>query len=131
MRNIILDTNTFVAAGFKRNGAAAHILQMVRDGELTLVWNEATRAETRMVMRKIPPVSWEAVADLFQPENEFTGETRPEDCGFVPDPDDRKFAALAEATNATLITMDDDLLGNRHLAGAWILRPHEFLEELD
>ena len=63
----ILDTNVFVGAGFNRRSASARLLRAVRDGELVMVWSAATQAETERILRKIPPLSWEAVVDLFDP----------------------------------------------------------------
>jgi hypothetical protein len=50
-----------------------------------------------MILRRIPPLNWESVADLFQPEMEFTDSVDPEHFALVPDPEDRKFAALSAA----------------------------------
>src|SRR3954468_18645034 len=91
---VVLDTNVFVAAGFNPKSASARILAAVRAGRLRLIWNEPTRRETEMILRRIPRLDWEKVADLFQPEGEFTGPVTPEAFAFITDPDDRKFAAL-------------------------------------
>jgi hypothetical protein len=50
------------------------------------------------------------VSDLFRPEDRHTAVTHPERFAFIPDPDDRKFAALAHAAGATLISNDGHLL---------------------
>lgn len=121
-----MDTNTFIAAGFNRRSASARIIQQIRDGRLQLVWNDATRAETRTVAKKIPPIRWEEFADLFRNEYRFDGETDENVFGHVPDPADRKFAALAAAAGAVLITQDDHLLGTRDRGSVRILAPGEF-----
>jgi predicted nucleic acid-binding protein len=90
------------------------------------VWNEATREEIRRILSRIPPLSWTAAAPLFVAANQFTGETFPDRFRSVPDPDDRKFAALAAAADATLITSDDHLLARRSKIGAAIVTPGEF-----
>ena len=54
-------------------------------------------------MRQIPRLSWSRIADLFRSEDRFGGSTHPEAFGFVPDPADRKFAALADAVQAPLV----------------------------
>ena len=71
MRRIVIDTNVFVAAGFNPRSAAARILAAVREGRFQLIWNEPTRRETEMILRRIPHLDWERVADLFRPEVEF------------------------------------------------------------
>ena len=91
----MLDTNVFVAAGFNRGSHSAWLVEAVRDGRLRMVWDNATRAEIEHVIRQIPRLSWTHIADLFRAEDRFGGSTHPEAFGFVPDPADRKFAALA------------------------------------
>src|SRR5438874_3260724 len=103
MRRIVIDTNMFVAAGFNPRSAAARILSGVREGRFQLIWNEPTRRETEMILRRIPHLDWERVADLFQPETEFTGHVYLESFAFVPEPEDRKFAALSVATQTPLV----------------------------
>jgi len=124
---VVLDTNVFVAAAFNPRSHAARIVDAVREGRLRLTWNEATQRETRRILERIPPVSWEPFADLFREENRYRGTINPGWFGHVSDPDDRKFGALAYAAGATLITQDDDLLEGRSNVGVPILTPTEFL----
>jgi predicted nucleic acid-binding protein len=109
----IFDTNVFVAAGFNRASASARLLRAVEVGRLTLVWTAATRAETQSVLQRIPRLDWSAAAPLFEPEGEYRGETDLAAVDFVEDPQDRKFAALALASGATLVSADDHLLTHR------------------
>jgi predicted nucleic acid-binding protein len=125
---IVVDTNVFVAAGFNPRSASARILAAVREGRLRLIWNEPTRRETELILRRIPRLKWEEVADLFRPEGEFTGPVAPEAFGLIPDPDDRKFAALSAAANVPLVTNDNHLLAHRNTLGIEVLTPREFLE---
>jgi predicted nucleic acid-binding protein len=125
---VILDTNVIVAAGFNPRSASARILEQVRSGQLLMIWNEPTRRETQHILEKIPPLSWSSVAGLFRKEDCQFIEADLDDFHYIPDPDDRKFAALAQATGAVLLTNDDDLLSNRNRAGLDILTPREFLE---
>jgi predicted nucleic acid-binding protein len=125
---VVLDTNVWVAAGFRRGSDSAYLVEQIRQDQLRLVWNEATRGETEYILRKIPPLSWDAIAPLFREENRYSGGTEPERFGHVPDPADRKFAALAEAAGATLISMDEHLLAGRHQTAIPILTPREFLQ---
>jgi predicted nucleic acid-binding protein len=123
---VILDTNVFVAAGFNRRSASARILEQVRSGQLRMIWNDQTRREAQHILSKIPQVSWSSVAELFREDDRCEGETSPEKFDYIPDADDRKFAALSEAAGVVLITNDDHLLSNRHRAGLEILTPREF-----
>jgi predicted nucleic acid-binding protein len=128
---VVLDTNVFVASAFNRQSHAARIIGAVRGGRLRLVWNEATRRETRRILDRIPPISWEPFADLFREENRHQRVVNPGWFGHVNDPEDRKFGALAYAAGATLITQDSDLLADRSNVNVPILTPVEFMLGLD
>ena len=125
---IVRDTNVFVGAGFNPASASARIISEIRAGRLQMVWDDATRREIERIVRKIPPLSGMEVADLFRPEDRCEGDTRLEQFTHIPDPDDRKFAALSEATGAALITSDEHLLSAREQARAPIQTPGEFWE---
>ena len=126
--SVVLDTNVFVAAGFNRESSSARLVEEIRRGHLRLVWNEATRGESRSVVEQIPPLSWDPFSDLFREEGRYDAGIAPEEMDHVPDPADRTFAALASATDAVLITNDDDLLGNRDEAEVCIVSPDEYVE---
>lgn len=113
MQRIVLDTNIFVAAGFNPGSSSARILRAVAEGACELVWDSATRGETMAILRKIPRLEWDDVAPLFRPEWEYKGRTHPQSFAHVPDADDRKFAALAAASGATLVSNDQHLLAHR------------------
>jgi predicted nucleic acid-binding protein len=123
---VVLDTNVLVAAGFNRRSASARIVDAVKRGELHMLWNDATRREIEHIVRKIPPLRAQALEPLFRPEDRVTTPTHPERFAEIPDPDDRKFAALAEATGAVLISNDEHLLGHRDRMNLTVLTPGEF-----
>ena len=129
--SVVLDTNVFVAAGFRPGSDSARVLQLVRDGAVRLRWNEATYRETEHIVRKIPPLSWDRVRDVFRAEDRYEGTTDPAPFAHVPDPDDRKFAALAAAVGAVLISMDEHLLAGRADSLVSILTPGEFVKSRD
>src|SRR6516162_4637416 len=110
MRRVVIDTNVFVAAGFNPRSAAARILAAIREGRFQLIWNEPTRRETELILRQIPHLDWEGVANLFRSKTEFLGPVDPESFVFVPDPENRKFAALSVAAQTPLVTNDNHLL---------------------
>ncbi|MBX6366310.1 MAG: PIN domain-containing protein [Gemmatimonadetes bacterium] len=128
---VVLDTNVLVAAGFRPASGSGRLLHEIRTGAVRLVWNDATRRETEHIIRKIPPLSWRAVADLFRAEDRFVGRTDPGAFAVIADPDDREFAALAAAAAATLVTMDEHVLGVRAEVPARVRTPTEVLAELD
>jgi predicted nucleic acid-binding protein len=124
---VVLDTNVFVAAGFNPRSASAQLVDAAKQGQLRMVWNDATRREIERIMGQIPPLRTHAVADLFRPADRFTGATHPERFAQIEDPDDRKFAALADAAGATLVSNDDHLLRHRERLKVPVLTPGEFL----
>jgi predicted nucleic acid-binding protein len=127
---IVIDTNVFVAAGFKPGSGAGQVVQAVRDGRVRMPWSDATRQEIESVMTKIPPVSWPAVADLFRAEDRVEGRPGEGDLEWVGDAADRKFAAVARAVGATLVSNDDHLLARRDEASITVLTSGECAERL-
>jgi predicted nucleic acid-binding protein len=124
---VVLDTNIFVGGGFNKASHSAEIIQSIRDGRLVLVWDKATRRETMKVVSQIPPLDWKKFEDLFQDENEFKGKTDAARFTHVEDPNDRKFAALADAAGAILVSKDDHLLNTRRQSAVRIYTPGEFI----
>jgi predicted nucleic acid-binding protein len=123
----VLDTNIFVAAGFARRSHAQQIIDAVRAGDVRLVWNEATASETRRVIDQIPPLDWKRFVDLFEPDDKCAAAVRPERYQQVGDPTDRKFAALANAADAVLVSQDSDLLSVRDQLDVTVLTAREFV----
>jgi len=125
--NIVLDTNIFIAAGFRQSNGAARIFDMVHDGKLKFIWNGEIRNEIVGTINKIPGFPGEKFLRLFRKENEFKGKTFPEKYTLVSDPSDRKFIALAKEVKAILITNDDHLLSKRLDLQAKIMSSKEFI----
>ncbi len=122
---VVLDTNVLVAAGFNPRSSAARIVEAVRRGELALVWHAATRAESRAIIEQIPPLDWASVADLFDPAQEHLGPLDADAFTQIADPDDRKFAALASAAGAVLVSNDAHLLAVRESLSFPVRTSHE------
>ena len=123
---VVLDTNVFVGAGFNPGSASAGLVDEVREGRLSMPWTDATRGEVERILRTIPPLSWAAVRGLFREEARMAEPPDEEGLGWIPDPADRKFAALARAAGAVLVSSDRDLLGRREEAGFPVLTPGEY-----
>ncbi|WP_287155509.1 PIN domain-containing protein [Euryhalocaulis sp.] len=121
----MLDTNVFVGAGFNPRSASARLIAAAREGGLILVWAEETRAETRRILEKIPPLDWPAAAPLFTEAGRFDGPLDLAAMQAVPDPEDRKFAALSAAADVPVVSSDSDLLDVRGVIGAVVLTPGE------
>lgn len=126
LQSVVLDTNIFVAAGFNPGSHAARILKAVRAGEVRMVWHETTRREIRYVLGRIPPLHGFSVEDLFRRETEYRHPIYPEAYRMVPDPDDRKFIALAHASGSVLVSRDEHLLQQRARTDVPILTASEY-----
>ena len=129
--SVVLDTNIFVAAGFNADSDSAQIIKAIKEGHIRMVWHEATRRETRRILKQIPPLSWADFADLFRDADRYQASLRADRFDFIPDPADRKFIALAEAAQAVLISNDNHLLEHRHETQVSILTPAEFQQRHD
>ena len=127
MEGVVVDTNVFVAAGFNPRRASARLVEGIREGRFRLIWNQPTRSETEMILRRIPHLDWQKAAGLFCPAGEYTGPVDPAAFTEIADPDDRKFAALSAAANAPLVTSDKLVLAQRGKIGIEILTPRDFL----
>ena len=126
----VIDTNVFIAAAFSPASDSARLLDAVSGGRVRLVWDRPTRRETEALMRRIPRISWEDVRHLFVEAERWSGGVGPERFTSVPDPDDRKFAALASSSGATLVTLDRHLLGAGLDDSCRVVTPGEFLRSL-
>lgn len=122
---VILDTNIFVGAGFNRASASARLIAAIESGALWLVWHETTLAETQRIVGKIPRISFRAIAPLFAAPAKYEDSLDLDAVSVVPDPEDRKFAALAVQSGAPLVSSDDDLLSVREALAADIWTPGE------
>lgn len=126
---VVLDTNVLVAAGFNPQSSSAQIISAIKAKELLLTWDQSTITETKMIIDKIPPLSWNDFTSLYNKPAEYKGKISLARFSNISDPDDRKFAALADATGATLISNDDHLLSVRDNTSISILTPSEFIKE--
>lgn len=125
---IVVDTNVFVAAGFNPRSSSARILRAVEDRRIDMVWSADTRRETQRMIEQIPRLSWQQFSGLFQDALEYREVL---DCSayqFIEDQDDRKFAALGEATNSTIVTNDSHLLAHQQRLSPPVMTPGQFVE---
>ena len=129
--SVVVDTNVFIAAAFKPQSDSDRVVEAIRRGAVRLVWSDATRGETEALLRRIPPISCDAVADLFQEADRRSSDI---DLGYftsVTDEEDRKFAALAASHQATLISLDQHLLGAGLEGTCSVRTPSAFIEGLE
>src|SRR5260370_4277124 len=95
MEGVVIDTNVFVAALFNRKSASARILAGIREGRFRLIWNQPTRRETEMILRRIPRLDWKTGAEPFRLEEGFTGPVDPAPFTMIPHPHYRIIPALS------------------------------------
>lgn len=126
---VVIDTNVFVAAGFRPGSASGRLLDEVCAHRLRLAWSAETRRETEYVVRKIPRLSWERFVNCFTEEERVDLETDLAAYEFISDPEDRKFAALAQTCDVPLITSDEHLLRVRDRLAIPVLTPGEWFHE--
>ena len=93
-----------------------------------MVWSADTRRETQRVIEQIPRLSWQQFSGLFREDLEYRGTLDYSAFQFIDDPDDRKFAALGEATDSTIVTNDSHLLAHQQRLSPPIMTPGEFVE---
>ena len=124
---VVLDTNVVVAAAFRPGSDSARLVAAAREGRVRPVWSDETRRETEHVVGKIPVLSGAALEGLFPERNRHVPAADTPPFEEVPDPEDRKFARLAASAGATLVTMDEHLLGVRGTLDVAILTPAGFL----
>ena len=98
----------------------------VADGDLCLAWNADTLAETRHVLSRIPRLAWASAGALFVAGREFPAAPAGDAFAVIPDPSDRKFAALAETAGAVLVSSDSDLLSVREALPIAVRTPTEW-----
>lgn len=132
-RIAVLDTNIIVSAGINRNGAPAQIvIDWALEGLLQLVTCARIIHEYRDVLGRTkfrhlgyPPI-W---LDVLIQDSLLLPDPAPWP-NPLPDPDDAVFLALAARAGAVLVTgnLADYPVVSR--SGARILRPAEFLLEL-
>ena len=130
MHPLVLDTNVLIAAAFRPGSESGAVVAGVRAGRWRLVWDEPTRRETEALFRKIPPISWTAVEDLYREQDRFEGAVDPEAFGAVQDPEDLKLAALAAAAAAILVSLDAHLLDAGLGGSPEVVRPGAVIERL-
>jgi putative PIN family toxin of toxin-antitoxin system len=128
--SVVVDTNVFIAAAFNPQSASGLVVEAIRIGTVHLIWSEATRRETESLLRKIPPISWEDVADLFQEACRRSSDIDPDTISSVTDKDDRKFAALAASNQAILVSLDKHLLGAGLDDMCAVCTPRDFMNGL-
>lgn len=124
---LVVDTNVFVAAGFKRASHSARIVGLIRTGDLDLVWDAKTRREIEHTVGRIPVLSNAILDDLFREKDFFDGTLNEGEFEYISDPADRKFAALAVAAGVSLISSDNHLLAWRDRIPVLVMTPSEFM----
>lgn len=135
----VIDINVIVSAWLNKFGTPARVLREVLEGRLTIILTMELIAELerairyQRVMKRVPSTEeqlrqfTEAIAiaaEIVSPKRSIAGVLR--------DPDDHALLEAAAAGNANVvITGDKDLTDLGSFEGIRILRPADFMAELD
>ena len=123
---VVVDTNVLVGEGFRPDSAAGWIVRGVLEGRFRMLWTDEIRDEVETVVGSIPPLSSAKLMGLFRAKDRTDPPPSEDRLDWIPDPADRKFAALARDEGATLVSNDRHLLESRSKAGFEILTSFEF-----
>ena len=135
---IVLDTNIYVGGLILSRGTPYEILEAWRAQQIILIASESIIAEIERVLRyprirdryhivetDIARLTTSLRADaIIVPDSDLAN-------GVSPDPDDDKFLACAAVAQAdVIVTGDPDFLILERYEKTVILKPHEFLNQL-
>jgi putative PIN family toxin of toxin-antitoxin system len=133
---VVLDPGVLVSSVLAAGGAPAQVVDRWRDGEFDLIVSPKLLDELLEVLLRprFRPFVEESDAQAYV--EALRGEALlfddPEDPPAVtPDPDDDYLVALAEAGDADVIVSGDSHLTDLADAPVAVLRPREFLDELE
>lgn len=136
MLRVVLDPGVLVSAVLAAGGAPAQIVDRWRDGEFDLIVSPNLLDELREVLLRPRFRRFVDEADVPLYVDALRGEAvlvdDPDDPPAVtPDPDDDYLIALAAAGSADVIVSGDSHLTELDRPAVAVLRPREFLTELD
>lgn len=126
---VVIDTNSLVAARWKKGGASARIMQLCIDGRVRALVSPAVEEENRHILAKVrPPQAFMEHLERFFASAEVVRDTP--DLAVSEDPADNKFVECAVAGNADyIISSDHHLLDLDGYEGIRICHSGTFLRE--
>ncbi len=128
---IILDTNVFVAAYWKPNGASSRLISACIQGNLKAHSTDALERETRFILGRIKakPDFMSRVDSYFS----LATKVEPSEVKNISteDPDDQKFLEAAKGAGTDfIVSSDDHLLRVGFVGRTQVLTPHEAAQVL-
>ncbi len=129
LEKVVLDTNIFVSASFNKKSNSHKIFELIKNNKVQFIWNPDTKDETKYILKKIPVIKWDRFKDIFKPEYEFTKKVTDKKFTEIQDHSDRKFANLAYASTAVLITSDQHFLNVRSQLPVKVLTSSEYIKK--
>lgn len=127
---VVLDTNLFVAAYWRPDGASGRILAACEAHHLLLVYSPAIQLELQHILRRAHTSHAFQQRVITLLEDSLAVRPRREIRRVRDDPDDDKFLACAlEGGAAFVVTSDAHLLRLREVEGVGILTPLSFVRQ--
>lgn len=127
---LVLDTNLFVAAHFKKKSASVKIIDLCLMNKFKVYFSESIFKELVFILKNIraPREYKEKIFELFEKATSI----KPKRVWLVEDdPDDNKFLGTAWAAGANyLLTSDKHLLKIKEFKETKILKPIDFLKNV-
>jgi len=127
---IVVDTNSLVAARWKKDGGSSRIMQMCIDGTIQALVSPAIEKENRHILGKVrPPAGYMEHLEKFYTSAETITDTPT--LTVSEDPADDKFVECAVAGKAGyIISSDRHLLELDGYEGIRICKAGEFLKNI-
>lgn len=139
MEKLVIDTNLLVAAFFNKNSSSFKLLELVKKGELELLWTDEVKGEAEFILGNIKKSVRKNTHNnkfkldldkVFTPEGKV--KNPPEVHQVKEDPEDDKFLACAKGGDADLIVSNDShLLKIKEFEGIPIKNPSFALREIN
>jgi len=125
---IVLDTNVLVSGLLSPHGAPAHILNLIVNGDITLVLDSRIFSEYSDVLKRkkfsFPPDAVDEILYFIRNEGVFVSPNPL--CPTIPDLDDLPFVEVAACEHIPVITGN---LCHSGGCGIIVLTPKDFLKD--
>lgn len=127
LKRVVIDTNSLVAARFRRDGSSAALMDLCIDGSVRALITPEIETENRSILKKVKPSNgyWDKLQRFYDSAEVITDLPA---LNISEDPGDNKYLECALGGNADcLISSDKHLLEHNGYQGLKICKSHEFL----
>jgi len=129
MKRVVIDTNSLVAARWKRGGCSAALMELCIDGAVRALVTKQIERENRRILKKVrPPSGYWRTLERFYDTAEVVADTPR--IKLAEDAEDDKYLECAVGGKADyVISSDRHLLVHDGYEGIRICKSHEFFRE--